>query len=39
MLKNISKLCSLYEKNKRSALNRHLYSWRETALRLKIKQE
>ena len=39
MMKNISKLCSLYERNRKWAASMHFYSWRQNVIQLKMRQE
>jgi hypothetical protein len=39
MLGNITKLCSLYEKNRRWGLTTHFFGWRQSSLELKIREE
>jgi len=35
MLKKMDKLCAIYQKNRRWALTRKFYSWRETSIQQK----
>ena len=39
MMKNITNICSLYERNKNWAISHHLYSWRQHSKQLKVKEE
>jgi hypothetical protein len=39
MLKNMDKLCAIYQKNRRWALTRKFYSWRESSIQEKSNDE